>query len=158
MRILPAERPRVKLECLRLLATLRIDRAKTRLISHFVDSYLNLQGDERKLFTEELRALPVAERKDVMQFTNSWIEEGRQEGLQKGLQKGRQEGALRMVLRLLRRRLGALPKATTKRVAALPLDHLEPLGEALLDFTTKADLDRWLNARRPKTPPEATRP
>jgi hypothetical protein len=142
MRILPEERPRVKLECLRLLATLRIDRAKTRLISHFIDSYLNLQGDEHKLFTKELRALPVAERKNVMQFTNSWIEEGRQEG--------RQAGIVDMVLRLLRRRIGPVPKATTKRVSALPLDQLERLGEALLDFTAKADLDRWLNAHRPK--------
>jgi hypothetical protein len=137
----------VKLECLRLLATLRIDSAKTRLISHFIDSYLNLQGDERTLFAEELRALPAAERKHVMEFTNSWIEEGRQEGLQ----KGRQEGVAEMVVRQLRRRIGPLPKATTKRVSSLPLDQLEHLGEALLDFTTKADLARWLTARRPKT-------
>ncbi|MDQ2687409.1 MAG: Rpn family recombination-promoting nuclease/putative transposase, partial [Armatimonadota bacterium] len=39
MRIAPADRPRVKLECLRLLATLRLDPARTQLISGFVDSY-----------------------------------------------------------------------------------------------------------------------
>jgi hypothetical protein len=109
---------------------------------------LKLQGDERKLFAEELRALPVAERKDVMELTNSWIEKGREEGLAKGLRKGRQAGAADLILRQLRRRLRALPKTTAMRIASLPLDQLEPLGEALLDFNGKADLHRWLSARR----------
>jgi predicted transposase YdaD len=40
MRIAPDERPRVKAECLRLLATLQLNPAKTRLVSGFVDTYL----------------------------------------------------------------------------------------------------------------------
>ncbi|MBC6476771.1 MAG: hypothetical protein GDA56_02155 [Hormoscilla sp. GM7CHS1pb] len=39
MRIDKDDRWRVKLECLRLLATLKLDPAKTRLISGFIDSY-----------------------------------------------------------------------------------------------------------------------
>jgi hypothetical protein len=42
MRIAPADRPKVKAECLRMLATLRLNPARTRLISQFVDTYLRL--------------------------------------------------------------------------------------------------------------------
>jgi Putative transposase, YhgA-like len=42
MRIDEADRPQVKVECLRLLATLRLDPARTQLISGFVDTYLRL--------------------------------------------------------------------------------------------------------------------
>ncbi|MFW6360042.1 MAG: Rpn family recombination-promoting nuclease/putative transposase, partial [Chroococcales cyanobacterium] len=40
MQIAPEDRPRVKLECLRMLATLQLDPARTQLISGFVDTYL----------------------------------------------------------------------------------------------------------------------
>ena len=39
MRIAPEDRRTVKLECLRLLATLRLDPARMQLISGFVDTY-----------------------------------------------------------------------------------------------------------------------
>ncbi|WP_204103138.1 MULTISPECIES: Rpn family recombination-promoting nuclease/putative transposase, partial [Spirulina sp. CCY15215] len=42
MNIATEDRPRVKVECLRLLATLRLDPARMQLISGFVDSYLKL--------------------------------------------------------------------------------------------------------------------
>jgi Putative transposase, YhgA-like len=54
MRIAPADRPRVKVECLRLLATLQLDPARTRLISDFVDTYLNLNARARELFQAEI--------------------------------------------------------------------------------------------------------
>ena len=40
MKIAHQDRPRVKLQCLRLLATLRLNSAKSALIARFVDSYL----------------------------------------------------------------------------------------------------------------------
>ena len=50
MKIPQAERPKVKLECLRLLATLRLDPARTQLISGFVDVYLRLNQMEQQQF------------------------------------------------------------------------------------------------------------
>jgi Uma2 family endonuclease len=49
-----------------------------------------------------------------------------------------------LILRLLNRRVGTLPEAIQTQVEALPLDRLEMLGEALLDFTGLADLENWL--------------
>jgi hypothetical protein len=39
MRIAPADRAKVKAECLRLLVTLKLNPAKTRLVSKFIDTY-----------------------------------------------------------------------------------------------------------------------
>ncbi len=44
MNIADSDRPRVKLECLRLLASLRLNTAKMQLISGFIDSYLQLNA------------------------------------------------------------------------------------------------------------------
>ena len=46
--------------------------------------------------------------------------------------------------RLLQRRLGPVTPAQQARIAALPIDALEDLGEVLLDFTDTADLSAWL--------------
>jgi len=65
-----------------------------------------------------------------------WIEEGRQEG--------EAQGEAKVTLRLLNRRCGPLSEATTARIQALPLEQLEALAEALLDFSGPADLTAWL--------------
>ena len=48
MHIKKKDRPKVKAECLRLLVTLKLDPAKTQLISKFVDTYLNFEGVEEE--------------------------------------------------------------------------------------------------------------
>lgn len=79
-----------------------------------------------------------------------WLAEGRQEGLQAGLQEGRQEGeareAAKMTLRLLTRRCGLLTETTASRIQSLPLEQLEALADALLDFQGPSDLAAWLSA------------
>lgn len=71
--------------------------------------------------------------------------EAKAEGEQIGEERGRQEGATSLVLRQLARRLQqVLPEEMRSRIAALPLAQLEALGEALLDFSTMADLEAWL--------------
>jgi hypothetical protein len=52
-----------------------------------------------------------------------------------------------VTLRLLARRCGPLSEATTARIQALPLERLEELGLALLDFSGAADLTAWLDAQ-----------
>ena len=62
------------------------------------------------------------------------------------LAEGRQEGEAAVTLRLLNRRCGPLSETTTAQIQALPLDQLEALAEALLDFQGPADLAAWLAA------------
>ena len=76
------------------------------------------------------------------------IEEGRLEGRQEGRREGRQQGEalgeVKATLRLLNHRCGPLSPATTARIQALPLEQLEALGLALLDFSGADDLTAWL--------------
>jgi predicted transposase/invertase (TIGR01784 family) len=71
-------------------------------------------------------------------------QEAKEEGRQEGRQEGQQMEAVSLVLRLLRRRLGELPQELAERVAGLPVERLEELGEALLEFLTVAELEGWL--------------
>jgi len=62
-------------------------------------------------------------------------EEGREEG---------REATANIITRLLRKRFGELPQEVHSLISGLSLSMLEELGEALLDFTSVADLQAWL--------------
>ena len=68
----------------------------------------------------------------------------KQEGREEGREQGREEGERKIVLRQLTRRVGELPEEIRQRVESLSLEQLENLGEALLDFTSMADFQIWL--------------
>jgi predicted transposase YdaD len=68
-----------------------------------------------------------------------------QEAQQVGRREGRTEEGQALILRLLTRRVGNVPMEAESRVKALPLERLEDLGEALLDFTQIGDLLAWLD-------------
>ena len=91
MRMSPRDRPNVKLQCLRLLATLELDPAKSSLIGVFIDNYLRLNADELKRFERELGKLPDEEKERTMEYVTSWKQEGIEEGLRQGLQTGLQQ-------------------------------------------------------------------
>jgi Domain of unknown function (DUF4351) len=60
-----------------------------------------------------------------------------------GEKRGEVKQGQTLILRQLTRRVGNLSIETQTRVKALPLDRLEELGEALLDFTQMNDLLAW---------------
>ena len=41
-----------------------------------------------------------------------------------------------------------LPDVLATRIATLPVETLERLADALLDFTSLSDLEHWLDERR----------
>ena len=49
-----------------------------------------------------------------------------------------------LVIRQLTRKLGSIDPTLQAQVTSLPIDLVESLGEALLDFTGIADLAVWL--------------
>ena len=65
-------------------------------------------------------------------------------GRLEGEARGRAAEAAAVTIRQLNLRCGPLSEATTARVQALPLQQLEAVAEALLDFTGPADLAAWL--------------
>ncbi|KGF71439.1 hypothetical protein DO97_19665 [Neosynechococcus sphagnicola sy1] len=78
-------------------------------------------------------------RRDIMQQSVIY-----QEWREEALQEGRQEEGLNLVLRQLNRRIGQISPVSESQIRALALNQLEYLGEALLDFSSAADLDTWL--------------
>jgi hypothetical protein len=146
MAMKPEERPRVKLECLRLLATLRLDPARMQLISGFIDTYLKLNREEERAFQARARRTGRKERKKVMEIVTSWMKQG----IRQGLKQGRQEGKTELVLRLLTHRCGELGPRLQSRIRKLPLNKIEALAEALLDFKAANDLKNWLDENEAK--------
>lgn len=132
MKMSARDRPKVKAECLRLLASLKLDPARTKLIGGFVDSYLKLTAKEMQQYERAIEKFTPTERKETMEITTSWE--------LTGIMQGKET----LVARQLRRRLGTVPAALAAHLDTLTPDQLDDLGEALLDFTTPADLEDWL--------------
>ncbi len=89
MKIAKKDRPKVKAECLRLLVTLKLDPAKSRLISKFVDSYLRLDINEEQTFQAEVDRMGMTQKEEIMETMTSWEK--------KGMEKERQSIALNLL-------------------------------------------------------------
>jgi predicted transposase YdaD len=63
---------------------------------------------------------------------------------EQGREEGREEGQVELLLRQLIRRCGPLSAETTTQVQQLHAEQLLELADALLDFTSAADLEQWL--------------
>jgi predicted transposase/invertase (TIGR01784 family) len=99
---------------------------------------------------QRLLAMSILEDSSVYQLIKrKGLEEGRAEGRAQGLDQGRRQEALDLLRRLLLRRCGPLKSGQQEAIAALLLETLEQLGEALLDFKGADDLNRWLAAPKP---------
>ncbi|NJM00347.1 MAG: DUF4351 domain-containing protein [Synechococcaceae cyanobacterium SM2_3_2] len=76
-----------------------------------------------------------------------WEEETLEKGKLEGEIKGSEAEALSYTLRLLNRRLGSIAPSLQNKIQQLSKNELESLGEALLDFSTEANLISWLASR-----------
>lgn len=75
-----------------------------------------------------------------MEMVTSWSEEG--------YAKGMVQGMAEVLLRVCGQRFGPVPPELAARVRALDQPSLEALTAAILDFTSPADLRRWMGPRR----------
>ena len=101
-----------------------------------------------QLTEEQIMVIAGIPREEIRhtRAVQDWLAEGRQEGEARGEARGQAREAAKMTLRLLNRRCGPLTGATTAQIQALPLEQLEALADALLDFQGPADLTAWLTA------------
>jgi hypothetical protein len=137
MKIEPQDRWRVKIECARLMATLKLDPEKAGVIWAFVENYLKLTAEEMQQYEREFTKLTPEEQGATMELMTSWE--------QKGLQQGLHDGKEGIVSRLIKKRFGAVSPEVEERLDTLSADELDELGEALLDFRSVADLETWLS-------------
>ncbi|MHC5934154.1 Rpn family recombination-promoting nuclease/putative transposase [Nostoc sp.] len=66
---------------------------------------------------------------------------------EEGREEGREEATANLIFRQLTKRFGELSEELRSSISSLSLPVLEDLSEALLDFTSLADLQVWLEAR-----------
>lgn len=132
MRIAKEDCPQVKLECLRMLATLQLDPARTEFLSQFIYTYLKLNQDEEQIFQAGIDRLETVEQEVIMETITSWEK------------RGQLKGKVNLVIRLLHRKLGQLPPSLETMIQSLEIEEIEALGEALLDFNDVDDLSTWL--------------
>jgi hypothetical protein len=76
MKIAPEDRPRVKLECMQMIARLKLQPAKQHLITEFMENYLRLNREEMRVYTKMVAPAEPTEKdahmlldiSDVMEF------------------------------------------------------------------------------------------
>jgi hypothetical protein len=145
MQVAPEDRVKVKLECLDMMLGLKKLKPEQRqFLFNFVDNYLELGGEEELAFEQELKRLTPKKKEASMKLMNSYVRKGIAVGKAEGIAEGRKEQALELVSRQLRRKVGELPAEIEAQVLVLPLEKLDALSEALLDFNTLANLKNWL--------------
>ena len=144
MSIASTDRAKVKAECLRLLVTLKVDPAREQLISGFIDTYLQLNAEEKIAFDAVIEEVNPSVRGDVMKIVTSWQLEGRVEGRVEGREEGRQS-TIRIVAKFLSSKLGQLPTEITRKISGLTLPQVEQLSDQIFAIQTVNMLDGWLN-------------
>jgi predicted transposase/invertase (TIGR01784 family) len=103
-----------------------------------VDAMLGIELQQTRVY-QDARAEGRTEGESIGEIRG--LERGKAEGEARGLER---EKAL--VLKLLTLKLGEVSAELQERVNALALEKVELLGEALLDFTSVADLERFLDS------------
>ena len=139
------ERYQWKRKLVRMLYERGYSKENILELFRFLDWLLILPEDLEEKLSYEIEEY---ERSELMPYVTN-IErhlERRliQKGLELGKQEGRQEGERFLVIRLLKKRLGELDAVLVEKLNALTIEQLERLGESLLDFQNKADLEQWL--------------
>ncbi|WP_395088642.1 Rpn family recombination-promoting nuclease/putative transposase, partial [Armatimonas sp.] len=144
MQIARRDRVKVKLQCLRLIATLRLDPARSQLISGFVRTYLQMTRPELVELQREVGLLPREELNTMLTLTNEWIELGEEKGIEKGIEKGRTEGrvsqTLSLILRWGTKRFGAASVEVESALEQSDLVRLEVLADRLPEVESWQEL------------------
>jgi predicted DNA-binding ribbon-helix-helix protein len=104
---------------------------------NFVDWLMILPEGLKQAFWQELKTY---EEERKMPYITS-VE---QIGYDRGMKVGEETGQRSLILRLLTRKVGSIPDRTLDCINHLSIAQLESLGEALLDFSSIADLAAWL--------------
>ena len=72
------------------------------------------------------------------------IKDATERGIEQGIERGIEREAVSFVMRLLHRRFGLISSDIEQKIRNLPVNRIEDLGEALLDFQSITDLSNWL--------------
>jgi hypothetical protein len=104
--------------------------------------------DPIKVILEARETIEPEEQELIMQLSPLYLEklqEAQQVGEHLGEQRGEVRHAQAQTVRLLNRRVGDVSAEILAKVKVLPLERLDDLHDAALDFTKISDLTDWLD-------------
>jgi len=110
------------------------------IVYNIVDTMMSLPKPLQAEFSAKVKRL---EEDRKMPLISPTIELAREEGEQ----RGKVSEAQRIVIQLLNYRIGEIELPLIEQVRELPVEQLEQLVVALMDFSTVDDLHQWLESR-----------
>jgi len=129
----PEARFYAKTQLVRNLYKAGYNADELREIFRIIDWMMHLRRDLSHRFDLELSNF---EKEQHMPYVTS-IERNAEE-------RGREQGSVTLLLRQLTRLCGSLPADVEQQIGQLALPQSQSLGEALLDFQSLDDLQKWL--------------
>jgi hypothetical protein len=132
-------RAKLKLECLRRIATSDVAGLRKQVLVDWVETYVQLTAQDA---AELQRLLDLEGNEEIKAMELTWLGQaearGMEKGIEKGLKKGIAQGAetatqqavermRRVVFRQIEQRFGAVPAKVRRKVEAI--DSLEPLAD-----------------------------
>ena len=161
----PAARKQWKLALIKRLYERGYDRSAILSLFTFVDWIMILPTATKAEFWQELK---IYEKERTMRYITSVEQIGYDRGVEAEAERSRElileaqerlleaqrssqerllEAQRSLLVRQLNRKVGAMPVSLVDRINNLPIEQLESLGEALLDFGSIDDLTDWLEAQ-----------
>ncbi|GAA6619969.1 Rpn family recombination-promoting nuclease/putative transposase [Scytonema sp. NUACC26] len=126
-------RKQEKLALVQRLYSMEFEEQDILNLFAFLDWMLTLPLDLEAEFKQEIKQLEV---RQAMKYVTS-VERS-------GIEIGKKEHAVSLIVRQLNRRVGNVDDTIVNHLRGLSVEELDTLGEALLDFTSMADLTNWL--------------
>jgi hypothetical protein len=140
-------RARLKLECLRRIATSDVVGLRKQVLVDWVETYVQLTGQDA---LELQRLLDLEGNEEIKTMELTWLGQAEARGMEKGVERGKREGReegkkegmaqgaetatrqavgrmQRVVLRQIEQRFGAVPTKVRRNIEAI--DSLEPLAD-----------------------------
>ncbi len=135
----PQDRKTWKFSLIRRLYELGWQELDIRNLYRFIDWVMILPRALEAEFWQEFKQFEQESRMTYMTT-------GERIGYERGKEEGKHEQGRTLILKILQKRLGELPQQARSHIQDLSLNQLDALGDALLDFTSIADLLNWLSA------------
>ena len=132
-------------EIKKMLALNEVELKQTRFYQE-----VSAEGRQEGRQEGKQEGLQEGKQEGLKEGKQEGLKEGKQVGLKEGKQIGKQEECILLLSRLLRRKFGLQPQLenSLQELTSLPLEKLEDLADALLDFNGVTDLETWLANHR----------
>jgi predicted transposase YdaD len=136
-----SEQPKVVRRILERIAAGRPAERDRALAELFIVAGLRKMEDEARREAKQMPILnDIMDNEVIGPAIRQGLAQGMEQGIEKGLEMGRAEGQMDLLVSLIEKRFGIIPRAISRRIAALKPAQLKRVGLRLLDARRIEDL------------------